>query len=624
MFEQRIAEDIIQYSIYKPNKSLNQNSNEKTLEHYLKECLVFVFQKTGNHIWQNESFNLHVVNNCSVPHLSGSTNFGDSIDDEWLIVYLLQKITEAFPELIAYVQDTDGQFLLIEAAEHIPKWLTPDTSENRVFLSCGEMHILLKPTTPGNIVYCPVAGPTLEQALQIIAAYPSQTIASLKCLDCINKRTERFSQNFSENTHFTNVFIPKELVYILDQYPNFISKCVKNFYLRDPIDLRNCRTFKYVFPNNRVWTQVPITRCHYAQLMQQNFSPDKRSGYQIPTCSLTATEEKGWDLGLKISHGCEIFCSKKINASNTSDISKIYKGQSFLDFIKALTGFGYFGDEIEGSKLYQELYIKAKQYYLKALDNCNCDEYQPSTFLSSEVLKLLQSLKDSNSFPDLIKLKIKSSIKELPPESPDNWMNLNEEDIKKIGDKFKEGFSSLQKSKNKCKISESTKSDTQQQMAEAVTKVSKFVNKVSDFSGIEVDDQSSVTFDTKQFVASLEKILNVSYSEKITSFSSGDESEDFLSDSSWDTTDDKDLSEYMQCLDHELADTAISQSFVKANTLIDVDSNEKTSDHLNCKSEVDIETNLLQNFMAGRSEEINSGPISNILSSVNADLPSNS
>lgn len=30
------------------------------------------------------------------------------------------------------VSDGDGQFLLIEAAEHIPKWLNPDTSVNRV------------------------------------------------------------------------------------------------------------------------------------------------------------------------------------------------------------------------------------------------------------------------------------------------------------------------------------------------------------------------------------------------------------------------------------------------------------------------------------------------------------
>lgn len=32
------------------------------------------------------------------------------------------------------VEDNDGEFLLIEAADHLPKWLNPDSSENRVGL----------------------------------------------------------------------------------------------------------------------------------------------------------------------------------------------------------------------------------------------------------------------------------------------------------------------------------------------------------------------------------------------------------------------------------------------------------------------------------------------------------
>ena len=30
------------------------------------------------------------------------------------------------------VEDNDGEFLLIEAADYLPKWLSPETSENRV------------------------------------------------------------------------------------------------------------------------------------------------------------------------------------------------------------------------------------------------------------------------------------------------------------------------------------------------------------------------------------------------------------------------------------------------------------------------------------------------------------
>lgn len=65
-------------------------------------------------------------------HLSGSTEFGDNVEDEWFVVFLLKRITCTFGELAASIRDNDGEFLLIEAAEFLPKWLDPDSSENRV------------------------------------------------------------------------------------------------------------------------------------------------------------------------------------------------------------------------------------------------------------------------------------------------------------------------------------------------------------------------------------------------------------------------------------------------------------------------------------------------------------
>jgi len=38
---------------------------------------------------------------------------------------------------VGRVCDNDGEFLLIEAADYLPKWLNPDTAENRVsIISC--------------------------------------------------------------------------------------------------------------------------------------------------------------------------------------------------------------------------------------------------------------------------------------------------------------------------------------------------------------------------------------------------------------------------------------------------------------------------------------------------------
>ena len=67
------------------------------------------------------------------PHIFGTTCFRDNIEDEWLIVHLLFAVSkQCGDDLVISVTDSDGQFLLIEAAHHLPKWLKPETSTNRV------------------------------------------------------------------------------------------------------------------------------------------------------------------------------------------------------------------------------------------------------------------------------------------------------------------------------------------------------------------------------------------------------------------------------------------------------------------------------------------------------------
>jgi hypothetical protein len=60
------------------------------------------------------------------------SNYGDSVEDEWLIVYLLRELSKTFLDLWIKVGDTDGEFLLIEAANALPRWLNPEIADNRV------------------------------------------------------------------------------------------------------------------------------------------------------------------------------------------------------------------------------------------------------------------------------------------------------------------------------------------------------------------------------------------------------------------------------------------------------------------------------------------------------------
>lgn len=64
--------------------------------------------------------------------LRGRTNYGDTVEDEWLIVYLLRELSRSFTDLWIKLVDTDGEFLLIEAANVLPPWLNPENADNRV------------------------------------------------------------------------------------------------------------------------------------------------------------------------------------------------------------------------------------------------------------------------------------------------------------------------------------------------------------------------------------------------------------------------------------------------------------------------------------------------------------
>lgn len=66
------------------------------------------------------------------PHFHGITFYGENIQDEWFIVELIFHLTRKISDLVARVIDSDGEFMMIEAADHLPKWANPDTCTNRV------------------------------------------------------------------------------------------------------------------------------------------------------------------------------------------------------------------------------------------------------------------------------------------------------------------------------------------------------------------------------------------------------------------------------------------------------------------------------------------------------------
>lgn len=76
----------------------------------------------------------NVPSTLGITLLRGRTNYGDSIEDEWVIVFILRELTKKHKDLWVKVMDSDGEFLLVEAAGTLPGWLEPEVADNRVSL----------------------------------------------------------------------------------------------------------------------------------------------------------------------------------------------------------------------------------------------------------------------------------------------------------------------------------------------------------------------------------------------------------------------------------------------------------------------------------------------------------
>ena len=85
----------------------------------------------------------------------------------------------SIPGLAARIWDNDGEFLLIEAALHLPKWLKPEVASNRVWLHQGSVHLLPLPSRHNPNL---PAQPTLAEALQMLDSPNVATIAGTTVL----------------------------------------------------------------------------------------------------------------------------------------------------------------------------------------------------------------------------------------------------------------------------------------------------------------------------------------------------------------------------------------------------------------------------------------------------------
>ncbi|EFJ45520.1 MADS box transcription factor, partial [Volvox carteri f. nagariensis] len=308
--------------------------------------------------------------------------FGDAVDDEWWLVWLLLRMSRDLQNLsvqVVWVWDNDGQFLLIEAAYALPRWLKPEISDNRVWLRRGQMHIIPLPSTAAPDL---PASPTVAQALAVLREARFAT-ASLRVQRPIDQRLEGYpARARREQQQVARCLLPGPVAAALQAEPQLVSQLVEAFYLRDADDMRAAARMRFLpAALERSPVLVRMTRCHYAQLAAQRFSAPRGLAMPPPDSPLA----KAADLGLKLTVAAEILCARHAPAVLQQQKQKQGNGEAeaagtgaqseahfagnpcWGRFKASLESNGYFQGHIPGSRRYKELLAAALEIYAAGL-----------------------------------------------------------------------------------------------------------------------------------------------------------------------------------------------------------------------------------------------------------------
>lgn len=179
-------------------------------------------QLMNRYVWHYEQIALEVNGPTT---LQGRTYFRGAYDDEWFIVYILWQISIEYPDIVIACRDNDGQFLLIEAADELAEWMSPEASHGRVFIHNGELHII-----PPFVL-----ADTIEAALSTVLDESKLTLAPLNIQSRIIKRIDAFK---AQQGVQIKCIVPRSIARILIENPQWISLAIEAFCERDILNTR--------------------------------------------------------------------------------------------------------------------------------------------------------------------------------------------------------------------------------------------------------------------------------------------------------------------------------------------------------------------------------------------------
>lgn len=244
-------------------------------------------------------------------------------------MYMIRELTKQYPTLWARISDSDGEFLLVEAANVLPKWLNPENDANRAWVHAGQLRIIpLAPNTATSM--------TLPEAVGILESAADSLIHSTFIEAEAFYRLEKYPGQIQDSIHYAMITIPRRLAYVIHELPKAIAPAVEAFYLRHPLSMKplmSTSTAGLTFPpSDLVNMSAKFTKVLYAQLKSQQFSPPPAWHSLFPASegeSVSDSHENALkkhsmlDLGMKVTCGFEMLAvaAAKSNHRTTREVA---------------------------------------------------------------------------------------------------------------------------------------------------------------------------------------------------------------------------------------------------------------------------------------------------------------
>ncbi|KAL6898755.1 SGT1 domain-containing protein [Trichoderma evansii] len=280
---EQLPENTVEYMLFViDNQQTEARKTRPRLETIRKAAVELVQSLTKDYIWQRESFEISFKSENGLLYLHGATDYGDSIEDEWLIVYMLCELSKAHPDLWVRIGDSDGEFLLVEAANVLPSWLSPEIDHYRVWIHLGKIFLIpLNSKTKDE----PSMRSQAEEQLSLLQAVTflrskTDALVHLPAIDSeAFHRLKKYPEQIPNSIHHSLVTIPRAVAYILHALPKSIAPAVESFYLRDANSLKPIlysSTQLQFPPEDLVTVSVRFSKTLYAQLKSQRFDTPPR------------------------------------------------------------------------------------------------------------------------------------------------------------------------------------------------------------------------------------------------------------------------------------------------------------------------------------------------------------